>query len=316
MKQFLDAFIDSVNAHDPSLMPMADRYYATENGVPSALMMMETYRLIEKVSAVGTVANDPVKNTVYSVMAVSFGRKDVLLGVRLTGENDKISEVEINLYHSRNDVGFWYAVQDVEKLEPVWDYVVPEEQRADRKTLERFATAIFDNRIDGNEFPPAETCQLMESGGLVLENVEYAKILSPNPDALVVPEGVVRIPMGFGLGPVRPFGEDLRILCIDEEKGLVVATACMDGYISPYIVSDETSTCFVPMGMIDFHHKSLWPEKFEGQVASKEMYASGENTTIAKFYDGKIQYITQNVKLRPYGSKASWRPEVFVKDSI
>ena len=169
MKNFLDAFINSVNSHDPSLLPMADRYYAMENGVPAALIMMETYRLAEKVSAVGTVAEDPVRNTVYSVMAVSFGRKDVLLGVRLTGADEKIEEIEINIYHSRSDMGFWYAVQDVEKWESKWDYIVPVEQRADRATLERFATAIFDNRMDGSEFPPADTCQLMESGGLVYE---------------------------------------------------------------------------------------------------------------------------------------------------
>ena len=119
--------------------------------------------------------------------------------------------------------------------------------------------------------------------------------------------------MGFGLGPGRPFGEDMRILCIDEEKGLIVATACMDGYVSPYIVSDETSSCFVPMGMIEMHHKTLSPESFEGQVACKEMLASGENVTIAKFYDGKIQYLTQNIKLRPYGCRASWRSDVIVK---
>lgn len=314
MKNFVDAFIKSINEHDPNLLPMADRYYATENGVPSALMMMETYRLIEKVSAIGTIAEDPERNTAYVELAVSFGYKDVILGARLTGEEDKISEVEITIYHSRNDVGFWYAVEDIEKWEPIWDAIVPEEQRADRATLEKFARAIFDNTMDGSEFPPAETCQLMESGGLVYENVEYAKILSPNPDALVVPEGVIRIPMGFGLGPVRPFGEGMRIFCVDEEKGLVVVNACMDGYVSPYIVSDETSTCFVPMGMIDFHRKSLTPEKFEGQKACKDMYASGENTTIAKFYDGKIQYITQNVKLRPYGCKAPWREENFAKD--
>ncbi len=314
MKHFLDAFIESVNSNDPAKLPMADRYYATENGIPAALMLMETYRLIDRVVCVGTVAEDPGKNTVYAVLSVAEGAKEVIMGVRLTGADEKISEIEINIYRSRSDTGFWYAVQDIEKLEPEWDYVVPEEKRADRATLERFAQAIFDNRIDGNEFPPSETCQLMEAGGLVMENVEYAKLLTPNPDALEIPEGQIRIPMGFGLGPIRPFGEDLRILCIDEEKGLVVAMGCMDGYVSPYIVSDETSSCFVPMPMIEMHRSTLSPKLFEGETACKEMYASAENTTIAKFYDGKIKYITQNIKIRPYGCRGSWRPDVFVKE--
>lgn len=313
MKNFLDAFINSVNNHDPSLLPMADRYYAIENGVPAALLMLESFRLIDHIVAIGTVAEDPQRNTVYGVLSAAMGRQEVIVGVRLTGEDNKISELEINIYHSRSECGFWYAPQDVAGWEPAWDYIVPEEQRADRETLERFARAIFDNTMDGSEFPPAETCQLMESGGLVYENIEYAKLLSPNPDALVIPEGKIRIPMGFGLGPIRPFGEDMRILCVDEEKCLVVVVGCMDGYVSPYIVSDETSSCFVPLGMIEFHHKSLSEEKFKGQIACKEMYASAENTTIAKFYDGKIQFLTQNVRLRPFGCKASWRDDVFVK---
>ena len=313
MNKFVDAFIESVNTRDCTRLPMADRYYATENGIPAALLLMETYRVIDQVTFAGTVAEDPVKKTVYTVLVAKEGSADVIMGVRMTGE-EKISELEINIYRSRSDTGFWYAVQDIEKLEPKWDYVVPEEKRADRATLERFATAIYDNRIDGNEFPPAETCQLMEAGGLVMENVEYAKKLTPNPDALVVPEGQVRIPMGFGLGPIRPFGEDMRIVCIDEEKGLVVAVACMDGYVSPYIVSDETSSCFVPKPMIEMHRSTLTPEMFDGQSACREMYATAENTTVAKFYEGKIQYLTQNIKIRPYGCKASWRPDVFVTD--
>lgn len=316
MKNFVDALIDSINSHDPWKLPMADRYYATENGIPAALLLMETYRVIDKVSYVGTVAEDPQKNTAYAVMDVLEGSTDVILGARLTGENGLISELEINIYRSRSDTGFWFAAQDIEKLEPEWNYVVPEEKRADRATLEKFATAIFDNTMDGNEFPPAESCQLMEAGGLVLENVEYAKKLTPNPDALVIPDGQVRIPMGFGLGPIRPFGEDLRVVCIDEEKGLVVAVGCMDGYVSPYIVSDETSSCFVPTPMIHMHRSTLTPELFNGQVACKEMFATAENTTIAKFYDGKIQYLTQNIKLKSYGSRSTWRPDVFVKDSI
>lgn len=313
MKNFVDAFINSINAHDPKVLPLADRYYATENGIPAALMLMETYRVIDKVSHIGTIAEDPQKDTAYVEMSVLEGSTEVILGARLTGQNEKISEIEINIYRSRSDTGFWYAVQDIEKLESAWDAIVPKEQRADRPTLERFAVAIFDNTIDGNEFPPAETCQLMEAGGLVLENVEYAKKLTPNPDALVVPEGQVRIPMGFGLGPIRPMGRNIRILAIDEEKGLVVANACMDGYVSPYIVSDEVSSCFVPLGMIEMHRSTLKPEAFEGLNTCKEMLATAENTTIAKFHDGKIQYITQNIKIKTYGAQGAWREEVFVK---
>ena len=112
MKKFLDLFIDSVNAHDCTILPMANRYYATENGIPAATFLMETYRLIDKVEKVGTLAEDAEKNTVYAVMSAKEGSKEVIMGVRMTGADEKISELEINIYRSRSDTGFWYAVQD------------------------------------------------------------------------------------------------------------------------------------------------------------------------------------------------------------
>lgn len=315
MKNFLDTFIDSILKHDPNLLPMAERYYATENGVPAAPYLMETYRMVEKVNCIGTVAEDPQRHTVYAVLSVSYGYADALLGVRMTGEDEKISELEINIYHSRSDTGFWYAVQDVPGLEASWDSVVPAEKRASRETLEAFAVAIFDNSKDGNAYPAEKTCQLMEAGGLVYENVGYAQALSPVP-LTNIPEGANRIPMEFGLGPIRPNGSDFRILAIDEEKGLVVAIGCMDGYVSPYIVSDETSSCFVPVPMIPMHRSTLKPEDFNGVSACKEMLATAENTTIAKFYDGKIQYLTQNIKLKTYGAPGTWNQKNFEPNSI
>lgn len=230
----------------------------------------------------------------------------------MTGENNKISELEINIYRSRSDTGFWYAVQEIPELQSVWDRAVPEDKRATREELEKFAAAIFDNSVDGGLYPPADSCVLMEAGGVVLENIDYAKKLSPG-GLPPVPEGTVRIPMGFGLGPIRPNGTDTRILAIDEEKGLVVVTALMDGYVSPYVVSDEISSCFVPAPMIEMHRSTLNPESFDGIRACKEMLATGDNTTIAKFYDGKIQYITQNIKIKTYGGRGAWRDDVIVK---
>ena len=43
-------------------------------------------------------------------------------GARLTGENEKISEIEINIYRSRSDTGFWFAVQDIDQLEMLMNH--------------------------------------------------------------------------------------------------------------------------------------------------------------------------------------------------
>jgi hypothetical protein len=68
--------------------------------------------------------------------------------------------------------------------------------------------------------------------------------------------------------------------------------------------------------MIEMHHKTLKADMFADKQTCKEMMATAENTTIAKFYNGKIHYITQNIKIKTYGSSTSWRPDVIVKESF
>jgi hypothetical protein len=133
--KIVNAFIESVNAHDPNLLPLADRYFATENCTPAALVLMETYRLIDKVNCIGTVAEDESRNTVYVSVNASEGNHEVVLSARMTGENKKISEIEINIYRSRSDTGFWFAAHQMEELEEKWDMIIPEEQRASRNFL-------------------------------------------------------------------------------------------------------------------------------------------------------------------------------------
>jgi hypothetical protein len=315
MKNFVNAFIESVNTHNPNLLPLADRYLATENCTPAALVLMETYRLIDKINCIGTVAEDESRNTVYVSTNASEGEHEVILSARMTGENEKISEIEINIYRSRSDTGFWFAVQDMAELEEKWDMIVPEDQRASKEFLEELAIAIFDNSKDGSKYPVADTCLLMEAGGIVYENSSYAELLAPIPPTNPI-NPPKRIPMPFGLGPIRPNGKDIRVYTVDTTRGLVVANAWMDGYVSPYIVSDETSSCFVPIPMIDMHHKTLNANLFKDKQTCMEMLATAENTTIAKFYDGKLHYISQNIKIKTYGASTSWRPDAIVKENF
>jgi hypothetical protein len=313
MKNFAEAFIRSINEKDPSIMPMADRYAATENGIPAALCHMECYRLIDKVNFVGVLAEDEVKNTAYVMLNVSEGNTDVILSARMTGADDKISEAEINIYRSRSDTGFWYAVDDMKKWEPVWNSVVPEEQRASREELEVFADAVFDNSKDASMFPAAKGSHMMEAGGEVYESVEYAKKLAPNPEDLVVEEGVERIVMQYMIDPNRPNSNNVRVQAIDVEKGLIIISAYMNGVVSPYIVPDETSTCFVPEEMLWLHHSTLTDELFEGQKAMVEMRAAGENTSVIKIANGQLQHLMQNIKIKPYNAIDSWSEDIFVK---
>ena len=308
MQNLIELFLKSVEAHDPNMLPLASRYRATENGNPAALCHMQTYRVIDRINLIGTTAIDRNRSTVYLLLSVAEGNHDVILGARLTAPEGLLTEVELNIYRSRSDTGFWFAVEEMEELEPMWDMVVPEEKRASRAELEHLAYVTFDNTMDASMFQRDEGCVLMESGGTVRENTGYGRLINPH-IADCFPKEDMRVPIPFGVAPHRPNGNDTRVMAIDEEKGLIVAVSYMDGFVSPYLVSDETSTCFVPLTMIDNHRLSLLPEYFEGKSAFIEMRASAENVTIIKYFDQKMYRITQNINLKPYGCRSPWRKE-------
>lgn len=309
MQNIIDVFVKSIETQNSDLLPLASSYKATENGTPSALCHMEAYRLLDKVNCVGTSAYDPFRNTIYLVINAAEGSSDVVLSTRLKLAEEKITEIELVIYRSRSDTGFWFGPQEVEKHQPKWDYVVPKEQRASREELEQLAKVLYDNTLDGGAYDRDDECVLMETGGVVMENAGYNRLITPDlPEDF--PEGDVRLPIPFGIGSHRPMGDDVRVFAIDEEKGLVAVVGYVDGVVSPYVVSDETSSCFVPMPMIGTHRKSLLPELCNDKNLVEEMKATGETITIVKYYNNKLYLVTQNIKMKSYGSRSCWRDEV------
>ena len=149
---------------------------------------------------------------------------------------------------------------------------------------------------------------LMETGGMVYENSGYAKLINPHV-ADFFPKEDIRVPIPIGIAPNRPHGENIRIMAIDEERGLVASCFDVDGVVSPYLVSDETSTCFVPYSMMDGHEKALLPEFFEGKSASYEMRATGATVNIVKMSGLNVAALMQYTHMRPYGARTPWRDE-------
>ena len=305
MQKFIDAFIHAVETHNAESLPTAPRYRATENGVPAALRHMQAFNIFDKVNCIGTTVIDKPNNTVFLAMNVSQGSYETLMTVRMKAEEDLLTEVEIEIIRARADTGFWFAPQDMEKLKSLFDTVIPEEKRPTRETLEHLGKAVLDNAYDGSMFGREDTCLLMEAGGIVYENTGYARLINPHVDE-AFPKEDIRVPIPIGIAPNRPSGRNIRILAINEELGLVVSSFDVDGVVTPYIVSDETSTCFVPYTMLDGHHRSLLPEFFEGKSTSREMLATGFTINIVKLSDNNVQLLMQNTSLRPYGGYTPW----------
>lgn len=309
MQKFIDQLVKAIETHDAESLPMAAHYRATENGVPAALRHMETFNCFDKVNCIGTTLEDKATNTFFVALNAAFGSKEGVVLVRVKIENELFTEVEIEVLLSRSNTGFWFTPHDMMELKPLFDAPVPQDKKISREELDYVGHCVLDNAYDGSKYGREETCMLMEAGGVVYENSGYAKLINPHcpPDAF--PEKDIRVPIPMGIAPNRPAGENIRILAIDEERGLVASCFDVDGVVSPYLVSDETSTCFVPETMLEGHHMSLLPEFFEGKSASREMRATGATIDIVKMSGMNVAVLMQYTNMRPYGTRTCWRKE-------
>ncbi len=308
MQKYIDALIHAIETHDAESLPTAPRYRATENGIPSALRHMQTFNIFDKVNCIGTTVVDKKTNTVFLAMNVSQGNYEAVMTARLKVEDELLTEVELDIIRSRSDTGFWFAPQGMAELKNLFDAVVPEDKRPTREELEYLGRVVLDDELDGSMYGREDTCLLMEAGGIVYESTGYAKLINPHV-AEFFPAEDIRVPIPIGVAPNRPHGENIRIIAIDEERGLVVSAFDVDGLVTPYLVSDETSTCFVPYSMLESHHRALLPELFEGKSTSVETRATGATITICKLSAGNIQLLMQNTSLRPFGTRTTWRSE-------
>ncbi len=305
-RKYADVFLMSLVKHDPDLLPLSPRYRATENGIPAALCNMSCYRTISEIKSIGHIISDRRAGQVVITAEADEGNATSALVARLKIDAELITELEIFLIRSRAQAGFWFAPQDTGKHEGSWATPMVAEKKASYEELEFFARALYDPNIEYNCSAPAD-CVMMEDGGIVYEHVEYAAALMPNFDPSMVPAGQTRIsmPMG-GMNPNRPADPDARIVCIDDTQGIVVSIALVHGYVSPYLVSDETSSCFVPESMIKLHHSTLRDELFTGRHTMIEAPVSCFCITINKLYDGMMYGHHQYTSLYPTGGRSVW----------
>lgn len=308
MEKYIDILLDSMVKHDATLLPMADRYSATENGIAAAVSHMTCWRTVQKINCVTHKVLDPVLGQAVVVAQVDEGGYPTLMAVRMKVEEDKISELELFLLRSRAESGFWYAPEDLTKLPDGWYSEIPEGGRASREELIALGKSIF-APPSGKPYLCAENTYGMENGGPVYEHIEYMAGVAPEGappiDLSNVPESgrmAMAMPIVFP-GPVDP---NSRLLAVDEEQGIVVVSGMVDGTVSPYIVSDETSSCFVPEAMLADHRKTLTEERMAGKSLVNEMKVTAMVTTVIRYHSGKVCGYHQIIVLSNYGSKSPW----------
>jgi hypothetical protein len=161
------------------------------------------------------VFTDPVKsNVIEHVTAKTAEGKPVYIGTRLKVVAGKITEVEINF-----DDSVRVNVKNLVPYDPLFNTIVPPEQRATREQLERIITSYFQGLTDHkpieSDYDPR--CDRYHSGNRVTHN----------------PKNGVEQSGGVGcyesnLGP-KPWGPatEVRIGVVDPERGIVIGYAIL-----------------------------------------------------------------------------------------
>ena len=105
-------------------------------------------------------------------------------------------------------------------------------------------------------------------------------------------------------------GEIVTYTIVLENMGPQDATnVVVHGFVSPYLVTNATESCFVPATMIEDHRnylKSLDPEAVKGRKILREMPASMAVVEVVRFHSNQIQGMHRYMNLQGPGAGSPW----------
>jgi hypothetical protein len=306
LKGFAEQLLESIVARDPTRLPLAHEYAATENSVPSALSLMVIWRTATAAKDRYYVI-DPTSGQVFLIATLSEGPNDTLLFGRLRVDGRLVSEVELYTNRSRGQGGFQFDADGPSHLPAAWTVAVPPERRASRAALLLAGRSIFDTSVAAPE--ASSSCVVMENGKVVAENPDVLKAIGGPTDAprVVNPDGTVPVPCGNP--PNRPTDKHARTTIVDEERGVVVSMAVVHGIAEPYLVTNPSESAFVPNALLQPYADMLKQQQSSGQfkaAAVRPMAASAAVSEVHRIYDGKLQGLHLLVNLGAPGSSSPW----------
>jgi hypothetical protein len=302
MKEYADLLLKSMVAHDPWMLPLADRYAATENSVAGSLNMMSAWRTVTGVNRVGQYIVDEPAGQLLFTANLDEGGSSTVFWARLKVVDEKLTELEMYNARSRADTGFMMLADEMGSFPRGWTSPIPPGQKATREELFQLGRAIFDGSLPAPESSPE--CLLMEAGGVVLEDPDYLNALFGGKSESS--SSVEKVSIPAGVGPGRPSDPNARVVAIDEEQGIVAAVAIIPGFVSPYVVRNATESCFVPTEMMHMHLRTLDPEMFKDRRVLAEMPAVAVTTEIVRLHSGQVQGLQMFHNLQGPGGGTPW----------
>jgi hypothetical protein len=210
-KQFNAAML----AHTPEKIQLANGAQIREN--TKAIALGESRWMgVTKISSEGVYADPVLGNAIEHVAAETTAGKPVYIGTRLKVANGKITEVEINF-----DDGPRVNIKNLVPYDPIFNTIVPPEERSTREQLERIITSYFKGLTDHQpiqaDYDPR--CDRYHSGNRVTHNPRNGVEDSSGGDIGCYESN---------LGP-KPWGPatEVRIGLIDPERGIVIGYAIL-----------------------------------------------------------------------------------------
>jgi len=200
-------------ARTPEKLPFAVNANVRENTKVIALGDSK-WLGVTKILSKGVYADPILENVIEHVAAETAGGKVVYIGTRLKLSDGKLKEVEINF-----DDGPKVNVKNLVPYDPIFNTIVPTEERSTREELTRIITSYFKGLTDHNpiqaDYDPR--CDRYHSGNRVTHN-------APNG---VEQSGDVGC-YESNLGP-KPWGPatEVRIGLVDPERGIVIGYAIL-----------------------------------------------------------------------------------------
>jgi hypothetical protein len=195
-------------AHTPGKIPLAPNAQIREN--TKAITLAESkWSSVKQIRSQGVYADAVKGNVIEHVAAETSDGKTVYIGTRLKVADGKITEVEIN-FDDRPNVN----AKNLVPYDPIFNTIVPPEERATREQLEQIITRYFQGLTDHKpieaDYDPR--CDRYHSGNRVTHN----------PQNGVEESGDVGC-YEANLGP-KPWGPatETRIALVDPERGIVI----------------------------------------------------------------------------------------------
>jgi hypothetical protein len=201
--------------HTPEKIQLANGAQIREN--TKAIALGDSRWIgVTKILSEGAYADPVLGNVIEHVAAETTAGKPVYIGTRLKVANSKITEVEINF-----DDGPRVNIKNLVPYDPIFNTIVPPEERSTREQLEHIITSYFKGLTDHQpiqaDYDPR--CDRYHSGNRVTHNPRNGV-----EDSSVGDIGCYE----SNLGP-KPWGPatEVRIGLIDPERGIVIGYAIL-----------------------------------------------------------------------------------------